>query len=155
MIRRRKHRDRDGATMVETAFVLPVFFLLLIGLIEFARAFMVIQMVNAAAREGAALGMLDGTTSGETEDIIRDFLKTGGIEDGVQIEILDGTPYDERKVGDPTPDPGSLTDLELIDAAPRQLAIVRISVPFKDVSWVTPFWLGDVTIQAQVAMRHE
>ena len=45
---------RDGSTMTETAFVLPIFFLILFGFIEFGHVFMTIHTLNSAARRAGA-----------------------------------------------------------------------------------------------------
>ncbi|SRR5579872_1067042 len=44
---------RSGASIVEFAFIVPVFLLLLLGMLEYARFFYTMQVMNNAAREGA------------------------------------------------------------------------------------------------------
>jgi Flp pilus assembly protein TadG len=46
-------RDDRGAAMVEFAIVLPVLMLILVGIIEFGRAYNAQVSIQAAAREGA------------------------------------------------------------------------------------------------------
>ena len=46
-------RDDRGAAMVEFAIVLPVLMLILVGIIEFGRAYNTQVSIQAAAREGA------------------------------------------------------------------------------------------------------
>ena len=46
-------RDDRGAVMVEFAIVLPVLLLLLLGIVEFGRAYNTQVSIQAAAREGA------------------------------------------------------------------------------------------------------
>jgi Flp pilus assembly protein TadG len=46
-------RDEAGQSMVEMALLLPVLFLLFMGILEFGRAFTTRQAVTHAAREGA------------------------------------------------------------------------------------------------------
>ena len=152
---RRGGSDRQGATILETAFVLPVMFVLMFGLMEFARAFMTLQMINAAARQGAYMCILDGVSNAEAEAAMRNILASGHIDDGVIIEILDGTPVDETEPGGDPPSTDDLSPWNLPDAIPRQLLIVRIQVPFDRVALITPWWLGDATISGQMAMRHE
>lgn len=50
-------RDR-GQSLVEMAVVLPVLLLLVIGMIEFARAWMFQQLITNIAREGARLAVI-------------------------------------------------------------------------------------------------
>src|SRR5690348_10380937 len=52
---------RRGASLVETAIVLPVFILLVIGLIEFARVVMFQQVLTDAARIGCRQASLSTT----------------------------------------------------------------------------------------------
>ena len=49
----RTRRDDRGAVMVEFAIVLPVLLLILLGIIEFGRAYNTQVSIQAAAREGA------------------------------------------------------------------------------------------------------
>ena len=49
----RRKRDDRGAVMVEFAIVLPVLLLILLGIIEFGRAYNTQVSIQAAAREGA------------------------------------------------------------------------------------------------------
>ena len=49
----RSKRDDRGAAMVEFAIVLPVLMLILLGIIEFGRAYNAQVSIQAAAREGA------------------------------------------------------------------------------------------------------
>jgi Flp pilus assembly protein TadG len=55
--RPRKSCDR-GQSLVEMAIVLPVLLLLVIGMVEFARAWMFQQVITNIAREGARLAVI-------------------------------------------------------------------------------------------------
>lgn len=61
-------RRRRGASLIEFAFVAPVFFLVLLGIIEYARFLFTVQMLNNAAREGARYAAVN-TTSETTNSI--------------------------------------------------------------------------------------
>jgi Flp pilus assembly protein TadG len=61
--RTRKQHTRDGATAMETAVVLPVFFLLLFGFVEFGHVFMTIHTLKSAARRAARLGISETATT--------------------------------------------------------------------------------------------
>jgi len=50
---------RRGQSLVEMALVLPILLLLLIGLIEFGRAFFIYAVVSNAAREGVRAGIVE------------------------------------------------------------------------------------------------
>lgn len=49
----KRRRDDRGAAMVEFAIVLPILLMLLLGIIEFGRAYNTQVSIQAAAREGA------------------------------------------------------------------------------------------------------
>lgn len=53
---------RRGTSAVEFACVAPVFFLVLLGILEYARFLFVVQMLNNAAREGARYAAVNTTT---------------------------------------------------------------------------------------------
>ena len=61
--------DRKGTAMVELAFSLPFIFLLLIGVVDIARAFSTGATVANAARAGAQYGVQNATSSGDTAKI--------------------------------------------------------------------------------------
>jgi len=48
-----KHRKGKGQSLVEFALALPLLVLLLMGLLDFGRAYFIIVMLNDAAAEGA------------------------------------------------------------------------------------------------------
>ena len=58
-MKHKKLGTRMGSALVEMAFVLPIFVLLLVGLVEFSRVLMVKQVITNAAREGARAGATD------------------------------------------------------------------------------------------------
>ena len=67
----RSRRDDRGAAMVEFAIVLPVLLLILLGIIEFGRAYNAQVSIQAAAREGAReLALRHSST--EVESATRD-----------------------------------------------------------------------------------
>lgn len=48
-----RHRGESGQALVEFALILPVILLLVVGMLEFARAWNLHQVMTDAAREGA------------------------------------------------------------------------------------------------------
>jgi Flp pilus assembly protein TadG len=57
-----RRNRRRAASLVEFAFVAPIFFLLLMGFFEYARFLFTMQLVNNAAREGARYAVVNTTT---------------------------------------------------------------------------------------------
>lgn len=64
----------EGAVAVEFAFILPLLVVLLFGIVQFGIAFNRQQGIHAAAREGARLGSLPGTTTAQIEGRVGDAL---------------------------------------------------------------------------------
>lgn len=55
----KRRGKRRGQSMVELALVLPILLLIVLGLIEFGRAFFIYTVVSNAAREGARFGIIE------------------------------------------------------------------------------------------------
>ncbi|MBX7166114.1 MAG: pilus assembly protein [Pirellulales bacterium] len=127
-------RNRKGAALVEFAIVAPILFLLVFGMIEYGRMVMVQQVLTNASREGARLGVLDGTTTADVEDAVDTYLLSANIS-GATVSV--------------TPSPPSSAGY----GAPVN---VSVSVPFNQVSWLpTPLYLGGKTLSATTTMRRE
>jgi Flp pilus assembly protein TadG len=60
---RRGTGRRWAASVVEFAFVAPIFFLLLLGVFEYGRFLLTLQLLNNAAREGARYAAVNTTTA--------------------------------------------------------------------------------------------
>ena len=71
-VRHGRRSPRRGQALVEFAFVAPIFFLLLFGIIDFGRYVYYVQILNNAAREGARYAIVHGSDSfqpvGPTQD---------------------------------------------------------------------------------------
>ncbi|GAB6166970.1 hypothetical protein JCM19992_29700 [Thermostilla marina] len=127
-------KQRRGAAVVEFAIVAPVFFLLLLGMIEFGRMIMVQQIITNASREGARVAVLDGTTTDDVVDTVNTYLTSAAIN-GANITV--------------DPDPPS-------DAGYGEPVTVSVSVPFSQVSWLpSPMFLGGTNLSATTVMRRE
>jgi Flp pilus assembly protein TadG len=127
-------RNRRAAAAVEFAIVAPVFFLLVLGMIEYGRMVMVQQVITNASREGARRAVLDGATTSEVTTVVNDYLASGSIS-GATVTV--------------TPDPPS--DAEFGDPV-----TVSVSIPFSQVSWLpSPMYLGGKTLVATTVMRRE
>lgn len=137
--KRRRHgawrvQNRLGASLVEVAVVLPVLFLLIMGLFEFGRAVMAQQILTNASREGARRAILEQSTSTDVETQIADFLASSTVTPAT----VTVTPSDLNKVGFGDP------------------VTVTCSVPFNQVSWLpTPWFLDGATLSASCVMVGE
>jgi Flp pilus assembly protein TadG len=126
--------SRKGATLVEFAIVVPIYLLLVFGIIEYGRMIMVQQVITNAAREGARVGVLDNSTSADVTTAANRFLSPAGISSATISA---------------TPSPPS-------SAAYASLVTVTVSVPYNSVSWLpSPMYLGGKTLTSTSKMRRE
>ena len=127
-------KQRRGAAVVEFAFVAPVFFVLVFGMIEFGRMVMVQQIITNASREGARRAVLDGATTGEVENTVDTYLASGSIS-GADIDV-DPNPPSNAGYGEPV--------------------TVTVTVNFDEVSWLpSPIFLDGRELEASTVMRRE
>jgi Flp pilus assembly protein TadG len=133
-----KRRTQRGATLVEAAVGMMLFFTLILGVLEFSRAFNVYQTMVNAAREGARLSVapLPGTntlpTNAEVADKTREFLTMSSVT-GTTVTV------NQTLIG-PT-----------VGGVATVYTVVNISVPYK--SFLIPG--TTFTMSAQARMRNE
>lgn len=85
-MKRRLGKRRRGGAAVEMAVVTPLLLTLLFGIIEYGWAFAVKQSLVTAAREGARVASMPGSTDGEITARVADYMQPLGL-DGFQIEL--------------------------------------------------------------------
>lgn len=123
--------DRTGATAVEMALTLPVLMLLLFGAYEISRANMIMHGCEAAAYEGARVGIVPGATVAEVTDAVNGVLATIGISNA-----------------NVTTTPANLaTDSETV--------LVAIEVSFADNFLLAPVFVGSAPIVRACEMTRE
>jgi Flp pilus assembly protein TadG len=148
MIRNRsttQHRRR-GAAMVEMALVLPIFLMVVMGIVEFGRALWVANMVTNAARESARMAILDGSTNAEVTQAATDFL----------TQSLSVPPADVSVQITITAAPGNTDPAnQCANAQSRDLINVRVSIPFNKVALIPGNYLNSATLVGRSSMRHE
>lgn len=83
IIPRTRRGGRRGAALVELAVVTPILFTMLLGIIEFGRAFMVVEIVTNGSREGARIAAAQGAgTVANVKTQTAAYLQAAGIGDG-------------------------------------------------------------------------
>src|SRR5687768_6864745 len=107
--------SRRGTALVEMALVLPIFVAVTLGIVEFGRAMMIGQLITNAAREGARLGIIDGSTNTEVRTSVQQFLaQSAGINAADLTITITVTPA----AGNPNP------NNEVANALPKDLVSV-------------------------------
>jgi Flp pilus assembly protein TadG len=125
---------RRGTALVEFAVVAPLFFLLVLGIIEFGRAMMVEALLTNAAQQGARAGALDGATAADVTTAVNTYLANGGVAGATST---------------PTPNPPS-------NALPGHDVRVTVTIPYSSVSWLpAPRFLSSTTLSATAIVQRE
>lgn len=133
--------SRRGAAVVETAVVLPVFILVVLGMIEVGRAIMVAQLVENAAREAARSAIISGSTNQSVTDVATSSLQNSANVSAGSVGV--------------TINVAGISGGSVATAQPRDLITVTVSVPYSSVSWLPPNYMAGKSLTATCAMRHE
>ncbi|MBU1247366.1 MAG: pilus assembly protein [Proteobacteria bacterium] len=124
-------KRQAGFLAVETAMILPILLLLLMGMLDFGRFLWTRNVIRDAAAEGARLAVLVEPADSEVIALVEAELLRGGID--AQVTVVIGSRESEQPVN------------------------VDVSVPF--TFWVLPDLLADVSedwaISASSVMMHE
>ena len=153
--KRARSTDRRGAAIAETAVVLPVFFVILFGFIEFGHVYLTIHSLNSAARRAARLGVSDGATTAEVIDLAEEIVGSAFRVQDATILVKDASVFDTSNVDAESIDYAALPSIELSAAERRQLFLVRVAVNYGDIAILGPRWLGNIQLYGQAVMRKE
>ncbi len=154
-IKRQKPSKRRGAAIAETAVVLPVFFVILFGFIEFGHVYLTIHSLNSAARRAARLGVSDGATTTQVENLAKEVVGAAFRVDKATVMVKDASVFDTDGVDADNINYQNLPTINLADAERRQLFLVRVSVNYGDIAILGPRWLGNIQLYGQAVMRKE
>lgn len=167
-------RKQLGATLVETAATIMVFLILLVGILEFGRAYSMYQVMTNAAREGARFAVspcslaadtacpwgaqgtppsIGNTTSaGTIKYRVAQFLKSGAIDTGASLNVYvcrkesGGSSADCGTLG---MDPCPLVTQRNIDIC---YTTVEVKAPFK---FLFTLFGSSITLKTEARMRDE
>jgi Flp pilus assembly protein TadG len=92
-LRKRRWRSQAGVAAVEFALILPIFLILLLGMMEYGYLYFVHLNMTNAAREGARVGVTQdsgGVVSGATLAAQR-YLTAAGVQATINPPTFDGT----------------------------------------------------------------
>ena len=138
---------RQGAQMVEFAFVAPILFLLLLGIFELGRGLMVTELLMAGARAGARVGVIPGKSTKDVGTATTNYMSTLGItSDTATVYVND------IAIGGSGADP-------LTNASSGAEVTVKLSVPVSSITWLPQgMFLGsasNLSLTGQFTMRRE
>ena len=128
-------RKRKGVSAVEFAFVAPVFFLFVFGMVEFGRIVMIQQCMTNASRAGCRTAALATTTTdAQVKASVQEFLNTA-IADSSDVKV-------------------NITPNDLSTTSSGTQVTVSVQVAYSDISWLS---MGkfNPTINATSALQRE
>ena len=137
----RSGRQQFGAVAVEFALISPVMFLLVMGIFELARVYMVSELITEAARKGCRAAVIEGTSAAQIKSAATNCLSVVGITaETVNISVND-SPLDSV-------DPQSM---------PMNSEItVVVKVPVSSITWVPfPAYTAGRTLSGQFTLRRQ
>jgi Flp pilus assembly protein TadG len=87
----RRARNERGAALLEMALTLPLLLLVCVGILEFGRAYQTWQVLTNAAREGARVAVLPGTTQSDVTTRVRQYMSAGQLPNAATATVaIDG-----------------------------------------------------------------
>jgi Flp pilus assembly protein TadG len=86
--RRIAHSNERGQALLETALVLPIVLLVAVGIFEFGRAFQTWQILTNAAREGARIAVLPGTTVSDIQSRVVTYIQQGQVPNATPAMVV-------------------------------------------------------------------
>jgi len=131
---------RSGAAAVEFAVVAPVFFAMVLGIFEFARACMVMDLLTEAARRACRQGVIEGTSSAKIKQAATDLLTSSGINgEGVGVSVNDA--------------PVDTVEAQSMPAY-TEITVV-VSIPVSSFTWLPNGGFLSGSLTGQFTMRRE
>ncbi|WP_417378247.1 TadE/TadG family type IV pilus assembly protein [Gimesia sp.] len=140
----KSEKARSGATLVELAFVTPVFLVFVYAIFEFGYAYMISNIIQEATQEGAKLGRCEAVTTAQVETKVKNLLNTVFDASLADVMVKDASQFDTPGVDVSQINYKTLPDLELSNANKAQLFLVRVEVPYKDVRLLSSFFVDPV-----------
>ncbi len=138
--------QRRGAAAVEFAMVLPVLFLLFLGMLEFGRTMTASQIASNAVRRGARQAVIPGTTNTEIVQIV-----SQACQDSLAIDATDVTVTISVIEANGNPPAGN----EVANANFGDACKIEVEIGFDSISYFTPQWMVNVPVYAQATLEHE
>ena len=142
---------------METAVVLPIFFTLIFGFIEFGHCFMTIHTMNSAARRAARLGVAEQATTAEVSALATAIMSSAINTDAANVDVWvkDASTFDDPLVDATDIDYENLPDVNVENLDTGALFIVRVQVPYSQVGILGPRWVSNLNLYGQSVMRKE
>ncbi len=140
-----RKRER-GQAMVETAIVIPILLVLMVGIFEVGRAYETWQVLTNAAREGARMSVTPSSVEETTTALIRQYMANGQLSESATAAVVVNKGASINVNGTAVSASAVIVDypFEFIMLQP----IVRLVAPGATVG-------GPLTMRATAIMRNE
>ena len=135
----RRHRRR-GVAMLEMAIILPIFLLLVLGIIEMGRVMMLNQMATNGVREACRRAIVPGADHTNVMNVVNGYLNAGGVSQTgrvVQIRNQAGTSVNLSSIGS------------------HEAVTVYVEFPYAQNTWGFTSIMGAKKLVSQSTMRRE
>jgi hypothetical protein len=122
---------------------------------------MVSNVLRSACRQAARIGSTEGNSTADVQAKTLEVLGSAVDPSLVTVYVKDASSFDSSSSPDTSGSAlESMPNLELTNAEPRQLFMVRAKVRYEDIAIVPniPFlgpFLDNVVVKGQAFMRHE
>lgn len=126
-----RNRARRGQALVEFALAAPVLLMLILGMIDFARAWNVYQVITDTARQAARQCAINQEPTPLTWDQVMTTVVNPRMGNaGLDIAAANVVPLDETRTENPAVCPATRDD-----ASPLKAITVRIEYPY-ELGWI-------------------
>jgi len=80
-------KNQRGAALLETAITIPLILLVSVSIFEFGRAYQTWQVLTNAAREGARIAIISGTSDTQVTDAVRNYMTSGSLPNAASASV--------------------------------------------------------------------
>ncbi len=139
----KRYRNEKGNALIETAVTMPIVLLVCVGIFEFGRAYQTSQVLTNAAREGARMAVITGSTDADVTARVRAYMQAGQLPNyGTAIVTI------QRAVALTGTDTASQIQIDYPFAFMVLNPVVRLVVPSSTTG-------APITMQSAALMRNE
>jgi Flp pilus assembly protein TadG len=139
----KRFRSQKGAALIEAAVTIPLILLIAVGIFEFGRAYQTWQVLTNAAREGARLAVLPGSTDANVTLTVRNYMQAGNLDNYATATVT---------ITRTVPLTGTDTGSQVQIAYPFQFMVLQPVIQLIDAASTTG---TPITMQASALMRNE
>jgi len=139
----KRFRSQKGAALIEAAVTIPIVLLIAVGIFEFGRAYQTWQVLTNAAREGARLAVISGSTDANVTTTVRNYMQAGQLDNYATATVTI-----TRNVALTGSDTGSQVQINY----PFQFMVLQPVIQLIDSASTTG---TPITMQASALMRNE